>query len=76
MLRGVLSFVGNSTPNTSGSLVVADSTAGLILGKTNGAFFAEVICGAHRSSAAADTPTISGASLAHLRSSLLKALGR
>lgn len=46
------------------------------VGHTNGAFYAEVICGAHRSGAAADTRPTSAASLSHLRSGLLRALDR
>jgi hypothetical protein len=46
------------------------------VGKTNGSFYAEVICGAHRSGAAADAPTMGGASLSRLRSGLLSALHR
>jgi hypothetical protein len=46
------------------------------VGHTNGAFYAEVICGGHRTSGAADTPATSPASLSSLRAGLLNALHR
>jgi hypothetical protein len=44
------------------------------IGKTNGAFYAQVVCGAHKSAAAADAPTTSPQSLASLRSSLVRTI--
>jgi hypothetical protein len=46
------------------------------VGRTNGGFFAEVVCGAHRSGAAADTRALSTASLSRLQAGLLRALHR
>jgi hypothetical protein len=46
------------------------------VGHTNGGFYSEVICGAHRAGAAADTRAMSPGSLARLQSGLLKTLRR
>jgi hypothetical protein len=46
------------------------------IGKTNGGFYVQVICGAHRSGAAADSRAMSTASLLRLQAGLLKALHR
>ena len=44
------------------------------VGQTNGAFYAVVVCGAHRSAAAADTAATSPVSLARLRTSLIRTI--
>lgn len=46
------------------------------VGHSNGGFYAEVVCGAHRTNGAADTPAMTTASLSRLRSALLRNLSR
>ena len=46
------------------------------VGRTNGTFYAEVVCGAHRSGGAADTNAASPASMSGLRTALLRTLAR
>ena len=44
------------------------------IGKTNGAFYAEVVCGAHRSAGASDAGASNAGSLSQLQMSLIKSL--